>query len=655
MPAAYLGLALVVAVECVGVPLPGETALITAGALARRGHLALPAVIAVAAVAAILGDSLGYAVGRHGGRRILLGRGPLERLRRSIHERGEPFFARHGAKAVFLARWVAWARMATPPLAGAGGMPYRRFVRWNVLGGVLWAASIATLAYELGAVSGHLAADVSIVTALLFGVALAVAGARRVRSAAALARSFAGAVALCVLLAVALRAPFLGTPLGVDEGGLAYVAEHWRAHGTSIYGDQWLDRPPLLLLAIRLAVAAGGASGVRLLGALAAGLLVVVTAALARAVGGARAGGCAAAATALLASSIVLNSVYTPAELLAAVPSAASVLCLVVSLRGGQSRYLVAAGSLATGAALVKQSFLDAALAGVAFLLAGGGPRWRPALSWAAGAALPVLAVVAASDAGWVRGADLPYALLGFRLQALRTLGGDQLAVGLSLARLLGQAAVSGLAVAAGIAATRARRLPCDRPIAWTLAAWLAGGLVGVAGGGSYWAHYLIEVVPVTAVLFGLAIADMAPAVRRAILGGAIALAVVETVAATGFLAVHQPHGAEDAVGGYIRAHARPGDTQYVMYARANVLYYGGLRTPYPYDWSLMVRAQPDARAALYGLLQSPRRPTWLVTWQDDDRWRMDRGALVDGLLRRYYRPAAVVAGHRILRAVAPA
>jgi membrane protein DedA with SNARE-associated domain len=147
MQAAYVGLALIVAIECLGVPVPGETALIAAGVLARRGELLLPVVIAVAAAAAIPGDSVGYALGRSGQRRLLSAQGRLPRVGRIVRERGNPFFARHGPKAVFLARWVAWARMAIPPLAGASAMPYRRFVRWNVLGGVLWAASIATLAY----------------------------------------------------------------------------------------------------------------------------------------------------------------------------------------------------------------------------------------------------------------------------------------------------------------------------------------------------------------------------------------------------------------------------------------------------------------------------------------------------------------------------
>jgi 4-amino-4-deoxy-L-arabinose transferase-like glycosyltransferase len=471
--------------------------------------------------------------------------------------------------------------------------------------------------------------------------------------------SFGAAVAACVLLALVLRAPFAAAPLGIDEGGLAYVAEHWRAHGTSLYGDLWLDRPPLLLVAVRLAVAAGGAVGLRGLGALAAAALVVVAAAVAREVGGARAGRAAAVATAVLASSRALDSVYTPAELLAAVPSAASVLCLLVALRTGRARYLIAAGALATSAALVKQSFLDATLAGIVFLVASAryGPRAgraRAAAAWAAGALAPPAAVAVASVAGVLRGGDLPYALLGFRLDALRALGGQPGAFALHFLGLVASATASGLVVAAYLAARHARRLRVDPRIAWTLGAWLLGGLAGVLAGGSYWSHYLIEVVPATAVLFGLASAEMTPAARRAVLGGGVGLAVAIALGAGAYVAWRPPYHAERDVGTYIRAHARPGDTQYVMYARADVLYYAGLRTPYPYDWSLMVRARPGARRALYGLLASPRRPTWLVTWQDDDHWRLDRGDLVDVLLRRYYRPVAVVAGHRILRSARP-
>ena len=178
-PGVYAALALIVGLECVGVPLPGETALIAAGVLARRGDVSLPLVIAVAAAAAIAGDNLGYLVGRHAGRRLLVGPGPLRRHRRMLRERGEPFFARHGPKAVFLARWFAWVRLAMPLLAGASAMPHRRFVRWNVLGGVAWAVSIGVLAFAVGSVVHHLVAAVALATALLAAVVLAVAGAAR--------------------------------------------------------------------------------------------------------------------------------------------------------------------------------------------------------------------------------------------------------------------------------------------------------------------------------------------------------------------------------------------------------------------------------------------------------------------------------------------
>jgi hypothetical protein len=271
------------------------------------------------------------------------------------------------------------------------------------------------------------------------------------------------------------------------------------------------------------------------------------------------------------------------------------------------------------------------------------------------GAALPALAVVAASRFGYVGGGRLPYALLGFRVDALRTLAGTGAALPARFLALLVPAVGSGLALAILLVPAGLRRVRGDPVVAATLAAWLLGGLVGVMGGGTYWAHYLIEIVPVSAVLFGIAIAEMPAAVRVGVARAAVTLACVAAAGATVYVADDHPHGAERAVGAYIHAHARPGDTQYVLYARANVLHYAGLPTPFPYDWSLMLRARPGVPPQLYRLLASRRRPTWLVAWQDDDRWRLDRGGIVDVLLRRNYRPVATVAGHPILRRIEPA
>src|SRR3954447_20088172 len=136
--------------ESAGAPLPGETALLTAGVLAGAGHLSLPLVIGVAIAAAVVGDTAGYWIGRRGGRAVLLHRGPLAVLRAHALERGERFFGRHGAKTVFLGRFVPGVRVVAAVLAGASAMPWPRFALFNVAGAFVWAATVASLASLVG-------------------------------------------------------------------------------------------------------------------------------------------------------------------------------------------------------------------------------------------------------------------------------------------------------------------------------------------------------------------------------------------------------------------------------------------------------------------------------------------------------------------------
>jgi undecaprenyl-diphosphatase len=145
-----VALALLVGAESTGLPVPGETALIAGGVLAKGGSLNIVAVIAVAAAAAIVGDNLGYLIGRIGGRRLLEAPGPLERHRHEVIRRGEPFFEKHGPKAVFLGRWVTGLRIAAAWLAGITHMRWTTFFFWNMLGGIAWATSVGLAAYLLG-------------------------------------------------------------------------------------------------------------------------------------------------------------------------------------------------------------------------------------------------------------------------------------------------------------------------------------------------------------------------------------------------------------------------------------------------------------------------------------------------------------------------
>jgi membrane protein DedA with SNARE-associated domain len=172
-----------IAGESAGVPLPGESALIAAAILASTGHLWLPAVIAVAAAAAIVGDNLGYWLGRRGGRWLWTRGGRWQAARADALERGERFFARHGAKAVFFGRWVPWLRIFAAWIAGTAGMGWRRFLVWNALGGLAWASSVGLLADLAGrggaAVIAGVGTGLSVASAV--AIALLLLRARRSR------------------------------------------------------------------------------------------------------------------------------------------------------------------------------------------------------------------------------------------------------------------------------------------------------------------------------------------------------------------------------------------------------------------------------------------------------------------------------------------
>ncbi len=141
--------------ESSGVPIPGETALITAAVLASGGKLQIELVIAIAAAGAIVGDNIGYLIGRRGGRWLLERPGRFHDQRLQALQNGEVFFERHGPKAVFLGRFVLGLRVWASWLAGATHMRWRSFVFWNALGGICWATAIGLLAYFLGHAAGN--------------------------------------------------------------------------------------------------------------------------------------------------------------------------------------------------------------------------------------------------------------------------------------------------------------------------------------------------------------------------------------------------------------------------------------------------------------------------------------------------------------------
>ncbi|MEU8264974.1 DedA family protein [Micromonospora sp. NPDC048999] len=171
----YLIVAGVIGVESMGVPLPGELVLVSSALLAATGVVQPEWVAVAAAAGAIAGDSIGYAVGRRGGRPLLerLGRRFPRHLGPAHLARAEQSFARYGAWAVFFGRFVALLRILAGPLAGALRVPYRRFLLANAAGGLVWAFGTTYLLFTVGRAAEHWLKDISwagLVIAILAGL-----------------------------------------------------------------------------------------------------------------------------------------------------------------------------------------------------------------------------------------------------------------------------------------------------------------------------------------------------------------------------------------------------------------------------------------------------------------------------------------------------
>jgi membrane protein DedA with SNARE-associated domain len=147
-----LGYALpaIIGLESMGIPSPGETALILAAVLASQGKLQIWLVILIATASAIAGDNIGYLLGRKLGRRVLTAPGPMQERRVEVIDAGDRFFEKHGPKAVFIGRWIALVRFAVAWLAGIDHMHFRTFFVYNALGAVTWATTFGLVGYFAG-------------------------------------------------------------------------------------------------------------------------------------------------------------------------------------------------------------------------------------------------------------------------------------------------------------------------------------------------------------------------------------------------------------------------------------------------------------------------------------------------------------------------
>jgi membrane protein DedA with SNARE-associated domain len=165
----------VIGLESLGLPFPGESVLILAGIFAGTKHdLNIVAVVFTAALAAIAGQVVGFIIGREFGYRLLLRYGPYVRITESRIKLGEYLFLRYGTKIVFIARFVPLLRSLAGILAGANRMPWSQFLAANIVGAFTWAAVFGFAAYMLGHQVEHVAGPLMIVVGIVALVVLAI-------------------------------------------------------------------------------------------------------------------------------------------------------------------------------------------------------------------------------------------------------------------------------------------------------------------------------------------------------------------------------------------------------------------------------------------------------------------------------------------------
>lgn len=431
--------------------------------------------------------------------------------------------------------------------------------------------------------------------------------------------------------------PFLRAPLESDEAGFLLLARQWD-DGGSLYGEHWVDRPPLLIWVFRLAAGLGPvdltaagtvAPGVKLVGAAASVAAVLLAGFLAARLS---AGPdhwtpriVPLLAVALL-SSPLLGMPAANGELLAAPFVLLGVLGLVAAVTArAESRALLlatAAGAAGACAALVKQNMVDVfVLAVVLVPLAGGGVR-RVAgrlLALAVGAAAVLTLVLAASATRGTSPVDLWDAVVVFRLDAMSVIGQSASPATsyrmtlVALAFLASGAAVTLLTTGFLAARTAIRHGPRATPLPVAALAMAAWEVLGVTAGGSYWLHYLTGLVP-GVVLLACLVRPFGR--RRMVLTGCFGLAALACLAAW----VHTvadpvvPTLARDAeVAHYLRAHADPDDGVVVAFGRPDIVTASGLTSPYEHLWSLPVRVRDPRLTELQAVLEGPEAPRWLV------------------------------------------
>lgn len=171
----YIGMFAIIFAETgllLGFFLPGDTLLITAGLMAERGQLEMWFLIPLLIAAALIGDFVGFEIGKQAGPRLFK-REDSRLFKRKHLERAEAFYEKHGGKTIVVARFLAVIRTFAPTVAGASQMKYRKFVLYNFVGGALWVTSMLWLGYVFGTKVDNLELFFTALVVIMVGASLA--------------------------------------------------------------------------------------------------------------------------------------------------------------------------------------------------------------------------------------------------------------------------------------------------------------------------------------------------------------------------------------------------------------------------------------------------------------------------------------------------
>jgi hypothetical protein len=466
-------------------------------------------------------------------------------------------------------------------------------------------------------------------------------------------------VAAAVLLSLILRIPFVSTPTYPDEGGYLLAAQHWRSGGSTLYGQYFVDRPPLLMAFWRAADALGGVEAARWLACLLVAILVVCAGYAGHLLGGGGGALRSSFTAAALASGPVLGAHEVDGELLAVPLVMLSCALALATVRShdavSQAWKAALLGIAAACAVLVKQNFVEALVFAAVLVIASNRGASLPGratlrvLGCAFSGALSVVALTLAWAATTAPGpSGLWYAMYGFRSDAAQVIFSHSLDAPLArLNMLVGAAAVSGvLALIIICVLSSWSRMRRRDPTAMAIAAMLMVELAGVGLGGSYWVHYLVGLVPALALAAGTLGGGVALHLRRVslvVIGFVVASAMTATAVVIGSTSSTELKNA--ALERVLQTASHPDDTLEITYGHANVIQGSGLRPGYPYLWSLPMRTLDPRLRLLVESLRGPSAPTWIVQWDEFNSWHIDANARLAATVRANYRRVDTVCG----------